>query len=250
MRWNEDVTMKFVKAYLKHQHLWDTRHPLHKHKFRRNKSLQSVLDEFRFLTGINIDSKEAKLKIKSLRSTYKQEINKILNRSMPEAPYTPSIKWFDEWHRCFKNLPTSRLRSSEIESTQEEWLEDSNDEAQYEIEGTYLSADESQFNTFAVKSEFEADTIQNDTDDDDNKEEQEYQFTNKRMRYSSPALVYPESTVKHRGSRTAVQDDEFEIYGKYIASQLRKMDVQKALRLQLEIQSLVSEARIADMTEN
>lgn len=114
MRWNEDVTMKFVKAYLKHQHLWDTRHPLHKHKFRRNKSLQSVLDEFRFLTGINIDTKEAKLKIKSLRSTYKQEINKILNRSMPEAPYTPSIKWFDEWHRCFKNLPTSRLRSSEV----------------------------------------------------------------------------------------------------------------------------------------
>lgn len=44
-----------------------------------------------------------------------------------------------------------------------------------------------------------------------------------------------------------MQEDEFDIYGKYIASQLRKMNLQKALRLQLEIQSLVSEARISDI---
>lgn len=43
------------------------------------------------------------------------------------------------------------------------------------------------------------------------------------------------------------KDDEFDIYGKYIASQLRGMDLQRALRVQLEIQRLVSDARMNQM---
>lgn len=46
------------------------------------------------------------------------------------------------------------------------------------------------------------------------------------------------------------KEDEFDIYGKYIASQLRKMDLHKALRIQLEIQNLVSEARISDIVNS
>lgn len=42
-------------------------------------------------------------------------------------------------------------------------------------------------------------------------------------------------------------EDEFDIYGKFIASQLRQMNMHRALQLQLEIQSLVSEARMADL---
>lgn len=42
-------------------------------------------------------------------------------------------------------------------------------------------------------------------------------------------------------------EDEFDIYGKFIASQLRQMDMHRAIQLQLEIQSLVSEARMADL---
>lgn len=45
------------------------------------------------------------------------------------------------------------------------------------------------------------------------------------------------------------KEDEFDIYGKYIATQLRKMDLQKALRVQVEIQHLVSEARISDLAD-
>ncbi|XP_068618130.1 uncharacterized protein [Battus philenor] len=44
-------------------------------------------------------------------------------------------------------------------------------------------------------------------------------------------------------------EDEFDVYGKYIASQLRQMELNKALRLQLEIQNLVSEARISELTK-
>lgn len=63
--------------------------------------------------------------------------------------------------------------------------------------------------------------------------------------------------MKHRSTQEYLKDkleyvkeDEFDIYGKYIASQLRKMDLQKAIRLQLEIQSILSEARIADIASD
>lgn len=45
-------------------------------------------------------------------------------------------------------------------------------------------------------------------------------------------------------------EDEFEIYGKYIATQLRQMDLEKALRVQLEIQSIISAARISKLNSD
>lgn len=51
----------------------------------------------------------------------------------------------------------------------------------------------------------------------------------------------------YRTVSNSVREDEFDIYGKYIASQLRQIDMHRALQLQLEIQSLVSQARMADL---
>lgn len=44
------------------------------------------------------------------------------------------------------------------------------------------------------------------------------------------------------------KEDEFDIYGKYIASQLRGMDIQRALSVQLQIQRLVSDARMEQLS--
>lgn len=51
----------------------------------------------------------------------------------------------------------------------------------------------------------------------------------------------------YRTISNSEREDEFDIYGKFIASQLRQIDIHRALQLQLQIQSLVSEARMADM---
>lgn len=44
--------------------------------------------------------------------------------------------------------------------------------------------------------------------------------------------------------------DEFEIYGKYIASQLRQMNLQNAIHVQLRIQTLISEARLNELADS
>lgn len=49
-------------------------------------------------------------------------------------------------------------------------------------------------------------------------------------------------------SESVALEDEFDIYGKYIAAQLRNMDLHKALQLQLEINNLVGKARISELS--
>lgn len=86
--------------------------------------------------------------------------------------------------------------------------------------------------------------------------EQSQDTSIKRERQSpKPYKKIKKKKYKHRQSSlpdsvsdSVAREDEFDIYGKFIASQLRQMELQKALRLQLEIQSLVSEARISDLS--
>lgn len=59
-------------------------------------------------------------------------------------------------------------------------------------------------------------------------------------------ICFADSNSECNVTEASNVEDEFDIYGKYIASQLRKIDLHKALRLQLQIQTLVSEARISD----
>lgn len=55
-----------------------------------------------------------------------------------------------------------------------------------------------------------------------------------------------QTSVIDSQSESLSQDDEFDIYGKFIATQLRQMDLNRALRIQLAIQNLLSEARLSE----
>lgn len=99
---------------------------------------------------------------------------------------------------------------------------------------------------------------QTDDEYDSNRLEETVENIKKEM-HSSP-LPYKKikkKKLKHRAKEyfseaveNQTKEDEFDIYGKYIASQLRKMELRNALKLKLEIHSLVSEARISDMSNN
>lgn len=51
---------------------------------------------------------EVKLKIKYLRSTYTQEVQKIILKSRPDSIYKPSLIWFHDMDRCLKYIPNGR----------------------------------------------------------------------------------------------------------------------------------------------
>lgn len=104
MRWSEHETHQFVKIYLRHECLWNPMQPDYRSKGKRLKAYRDIIAAFNDTTGILLNETELKIKIKNLRSTYSQEVSKIKQRSSPNWTYTPNMKWFGEWHKCFSVL--------------------------------------------------------------------------------------------------------------------------------------------------
>lgn len=110
MRWSEAVTLEFVKIYIKHECLWNPAHPGYKLRYQREKAYSEISTEF--MTTKSMTVPEVKMKIKNLRTTYAQQVHKILQKSSPDSIYEPSLVWFHEMDRCLKHIPSSRHSTS------------------------------------------------------------------------------------------------------------------------------------------
>ncbi|KAF9421260.1 hypothetical protein HW555_002732 [Spodoptera exigua] len=244
MRWSENETYQFVKIYLSHELLWNPEHAAYRLKSKRLKAYREIIAELNETTGILLNETELKIKIKNLRSTYMQEIAKIKHRSGPEWSYKPNMKWFSEWHKHFGGLKKASDDSSTFDSQQ-----DSLDDANQKI---WLSStdnmEEETLEPFPEDDEYTL-ILKTEPREVPQISESRYQNKKKKIKHRRPSTDCSERTFVDTidSNIDTAKEDEFDIYGKYIASQLRKMDLQKALRVQLEIQSLVSEARLSGL---
>lgn len=112
MRWSEAVTLEFVKIYLKHECLWNPAHPGYKLRYQREQAYSDISAEFKGSTMKSLSVPEVKMKIKNLRTTYVQQVHKILQKSSPDSIYEPSLVWFHEMDRCLKHIPSNRHSNS------------------------------------------------------------------------------------------------------------------------------------------
>lgn len=94
MRWNDKETVRFVELYRDHECLWDVTKLSYRTKSVRLEALENIVNEMG-LKGFTVG--DARQKVKSLRNTYSQELQKIENsmKSGSENLYTPTLKWFN-----------------------------------------------------------------------------------------------------------------------------------------------------------
>ncbi|RVE49879.1 hypothetical protein evm_005472 [Chilo suppressalis] len=244
MKWSEAVTVEFVKIYMKNECLWNPAHPGYKLKFQREKSYSDIISEFRVSTSKTLTVPEVKMKIKNLRTTYVQQVHKILQKSNPDCIYEPSLVWFHEMDKCLKHIPNNRCANA-INTSQETAEVDSSCRIWVDQELADGNTHEQNPDPLVPPTDTEH------GHNNEHKSEKEKYFTlnhkksnkRKKIKHKTPN---PDCSSDSTPENVATED-EFDIYGKYIASQLRQMDLQKALRLQLAIQNLVSEARISDI---
>lgn len=104
MNWNEDLTLIFVKTFLKHECLWNPLHPDNKVMFRRKQAHLSIISEFKSATMISLSVEGVKKKIQRLREQYIAIVKKI-HKSSPDCIYDISPKWFHEMDRCLRTVP-------------------------------------------------------------------------------------------------------------------------------------------------
>ncbi|XP_050347638.1 uncharacterized protein LOC126771672 [Nymphalis io] len=251
MRWSESETYEFVKLYFSHEHLWNNEHEHYKLNKLRLKSYRNIVSEFNTLTGISLTVSEIRGKIKNLRSTYTQELNKIKCRSGPHYTYEPTIKWFAYWHKRFQ--PYWVQKATDSNSTFEEpgdtdnesqklWIANDTGNLSDDIHHSFVPGNNNDLTLF-LKSEPEDSHLNQIV-----KRHRPHKIKRKKIKLHLSTGVSDEMSFSLQSNMNSVKEDEFEIYGKYIAMQLRTMDLRKALRLQIEIQSLIGKARLSDLS--
>lgn len=107
-KFSEDETFKLVTLYREQETLWNIRCDAYKNKQMRASALQQLQKEMG-IDGLTIE--EIKSKIKSIRSTYYLEVDKIEKSTRSGAGgnvYIPKVKWFEELHSFIKNVAARR----------------------------------------------------------------------------------------------------------------------------------------------
>ncbi|XP_041982190.1 uncharacterized protein LOC121735424 [Aricia agestis] len=260
MRWGESETAKFVKIYAKHENLWNPQSLHHKVREERLKSYRQMISEFKVATGVTLTLSELTSKIKVLRCTYVLEMGKIAKRARSGSTYRTRIKWFSDMHECLrnivkpKNVDITLINSLSSEDLiQGEWdtdrinmESDSNDGQKVWVPN--MSGNEGDNESdFVPQSQFFTDM---DLDKVQVKTEKDRTFKTRHKKIKRHTPSSDQSFIDSIIPNTALGvEDEFDIYGKYIASQLRSLDLKNALRIKLQIQGLVSEARIEELRQ-
>lgn len=82
---------EFLQIYHHYPCLWDRSHPDFKDRTKRNEAEADILEMTEFT-----DVKELRNKIKNIRGTYTQEVNKIkASHASGLAEYKPKLSWFN-----------------------------------------------------------------------------------------------------------------------------------------------------------
>lgn len=110
-KWSDEEHLKVVQLYRKEKCLWNIHSLYYRNKEMRSVSLQNICSEMN-IEGL--DPEDVKNKIKTLRSTYYLECDKIKKSSRPGVGgnvYVPKIKWFSELHDFIKDVAIKRRNS-------------------------------------------------------------------------------------------------------------------------------------------
>ena len=112
IRWSKGDTVKFVELYREHECLWNIMKPSYRNNRMRAGAPEKIVEEMG-IEGFTVA--DARHKVKSLRNTYNQELQKIEKSRKSgmgrEDFYAPSLKWchlMDTFMRKTKEKKWSR----------------------------------------------------------------------------------------------------------------------------------------------
>lgn len=107
-RWQSNLTLQFVRTYLKYECLWNPKHRDYQNRKKKEEAYKLVVHDLKDF--IKLDVNRVKFKIKSLRTTYRQEVDKILRKSTdPDHIYESTLIWFRAMDDCLKDIVPPRV---------------------------------------------------------------------------------------------------------------------------------------------
>ncbi|GAB6019199.1 hypothetical protein CHUAL_000816 [Chamberlinius hualienensis] len=230
-KWSNETIVQFLEIYERHKVLWDVRLDNYKNRQDRDLEVKKLIEELKE-KGIHLDPTTLRMKIKSLKTVYNQELDKVLiserNADHSSKIYKPRLFWFDRIDRflrsvTFRKDPKVYLRSSlKRMKTQDEGSDQVGKRKS-------LRTKIFKFNNSPEYQEGIATSSADDVEECDiNKAD-----------HTTPAIL----------SACTIGLDEIDHFGKYVAASLRKMPSVSSLRCQQEIQNIITNERIQLLTQ-
>ncbi|XP_059049667.1 uncharacterized protein LOC131844732 [Achroia grisella] len=226
-RWTEHDTIQLIELYKTFPYLWDTRNKLYKSMVARNCAYEQIL---RKMDDPELTISDIKKKIKNLRSCYYQELRKVHKYKLEGRAYTPVMVWFTKFQEVMQAVHKAYYEEesgSESEGVSLEYnLDEDKDEYVVSIKQEFIDEIKKEEETCAP------------TDYEYNKTPVKLYKTSlkRKERTDVPVVSVPQVKVK--------KPDEFQLFADKMAEQLRNMPLDKALELQIEVQTLVAKERL------
>nr|XP_053623095.1 uncharacterized protein LOC128682442 [Plodia interpunctella] len=224
MKLTEEETCRFVMIYKSHECLYDGSHPNYKCKYARAAAIQEMVEEVAIQ---DITADDVKKKIKSLRSTYFLEWDKIQKFKNRGITYKSRLKWFD--------LMNSVIQKYSKRSVDDSPQRDITPEADYEMEGKT------------------SDHVDPDSDPLTHKSDIVFKNKEKNKRSLRTPKKFKRTSLM-RGLKKEIpisnvddsNENEFDIYGRYVAASLKKLSCQQAIYAQNQINNILTTAKMHD----
>ncbi|KAM3967314.1 uncharacterized protein ACR2FA_011653 [Aphomia sociella] len=229
-RWTEQETVHLVELYKTFPFLWDARHKLYKNSIARNCAYEMILEK---LENSEITIMDIKIKIKNLRSSYYHELRKINKFRSEGRAYTPSHT-IKVWFTKFKSIMDQVHKIEDDED-----FESGSDEVSLEYIDESTGNTDTEAYVVSIKQEY--------LDELENQNRKEIAITSaeqpepkkfKNAAKMKKRVELPVSEVKE------YKLDEFQMFANNMAEQLRRLPLDKALELQVEVQTLIAKERI------
>ncbi|KAK5642288.1 hypothetical protein RI129_008455 [Pyrocoelia pectoralis] len=243
-KWSDELNFRFVELYKEHRCLWDLLDDLYKNKNARGTALVSIAES---LNIKGFGAAEVKSKIKSFRGTYNIEMGKHKRSTKSGCGsadvYVPSLKWFSVMKEVMSKGTLKRDTKSTLDFV-EPTSEGSN------IEETEVEDVDDP--TPTPEQINQKTNITKQTQDDQQTTSAEYQPKKKfkpRSKIQQIASTDRElKTLSESISRSEPgKEDEWDIYGRSVAAQLKRMSTTQALTAQMEINNVLTKCRFDDI---
>ncbi|XP_050307859.1 uncharacterized protein LOC126744463 [Anthonomus grandis grandis] len=184
--------------------------------------------------GIIMTIAEVKIRIKTIRTTYSAEVRKI-NSSMKSGAstddlYTPTCAWFKIADGFLRNTVVLRETHDNLQAKYHPMMVF---QKIYPVRRNIQQLGQRK----PILKQLRL-----------SRGLPKHLSVKKIIQKSDPATTAVEKLENIcKTSADALQEDEFEIYERYIASQLRSMDLERAIDVQNQINNILSKSRIEDI---
>lgn len=240
-KWSDMDTFTFLDLYQRHECLWNTKIESYKNHTARTLAIEKIIEEF---GKPDFSIYDVKTKIKSIRTAYSRELAKIKQSAMSgtslEELYKPHLIWFEKADSFLRIVTETRSHKSLN-------LAAGNDLHTVE-DGPSLEETEDKVDTSLHSSSplHYRNSQAHDPTPPIMKASKECQTKKRRpnIRPMEKSVHQPEFVTTRNG------EDEFDSFGKNVASQLRQLPISRALLTQQKIMSVLTIERILHIQES